>query len=138
MPQSGGTSTPAGKRQRPKPDPPKSGLGRDYSDSVPSNRMAMTSSLDTIQIAPRNPRATRTTDSWTGSGGDELELTLLGEDERAAAANGLDVEHDGHLHASRPAKEMSSKDKRAMVLLICLCEPCFRFQVPVYMLTWVE
>lgn len=73
--------------------------------------------LESIHVPPRTPRsAFGGTDT---SAEDEVELSLLNEDERRAAAAGDDVEKS----VSRP-KGMSSKDKRGMVLLIILCESC--------------
>lgn len=88
-------------------------------DSMPRNPkyVAVSSSLEleSIHVPPRTPRsAFGGTDA---SAEDEVELSLLNEDERRAAAAGDDVDKS----VSRP-KGMSSKDKRGMVLLIILCE----------------
>jgi hypothetical protein len=112
---------PARKRHQ-KPTFPGPGAGPSQVDlaegmSSKSNRMAMTSSLDTIHIAPRTPKLSRHS-PWNGTVDEtEVELSLLGEEERHAAANGLDDVED-----ELPLKrDVSSKDKRAMVLLVVLC-----------------
>lgn len=67
--------------------------------------------LDRVQMHPRTPKTPITFD--------EVELQLLGEDDRRQAALGLSDEfppvHD-------PKRPFSARDKRAMVLLIVLCE----------------
>ena len=50
---------------------------------------------------------------------DEVELALLGDEEREHAAMGLDIEEIDPHAVKHP---LSSKDKRAMVLLCVLCE----------------
>lgn len=76
----------------------------------------MTSSMDTVRVQPRTPR--RPTHDM-----EEVELTLLEEDERRQAAVG--VADDGPAMAGRPKPPMSAKDKRSMILLCVLCEsPC--------------
>ncbi|KAF7340056.1 GYF domain-containing protein [Mycena venus] len=52
-----------------------------------------------------------------GEAEDEVEMSLLGEEERRQAANGLDVEEQSDGHATH---SLSSEDKRAMVLLCVL------------------
>lgn len=48
---------------------------------------------------------------------DEVGMSLLREDERRQAANGLDVEEQ----SSPATHSLSNEDKRAMVLLCVLC-----------------
>lgn len=72
-----------------------------------------TSSMDTVRIQPRTPRqGARDTQ--------ELELTLLEEDEQRQAAVG--VSDGDSARTSRSTRPMSTKDKRSMGLLITLCE----------------
>ncbi|CAL1696730.1 unnamed protein product [Somion occarium] len=85
---------------------------------------AQTSSLESIRILPRTPKTPRSTHRWTSQDGeplDEVELSLLGEDERRQAAEGAslddELEHFTHAGAHKP---MSAKDKRAIILLVIL------------------
>lgn len=82
---------------------------------------AISSSLDSIHIPPRTPRSGRSYANGGMGSGDEVEMSLLTEDERRrAAADGLDD------HVSLKAKPaLSTKDKRAMALLIVLCMCAF-------------
>ena len=87
---------------------------------------AMVSSLDHIQIAPRTPKIPRTshTANGMGDGSHEIELSLLGDAERREAVRGLE-EHEVET-ARVPSwpdskRPFSSKDKKAMALLIVLC-----------------
>lgn len=75
--------------------------------------MAVTSSLNSIHITPRTPISSRV----IGIDGEEedVELSLLGEDERRQAAFGA----EGEGIDKRP---ISLKDKKAMALLCVLCE----------------
>ncbi|KII94436.1 hypothetical protein PLICRDRAFT_88660 [Plicaturopsis crispa FD-325 SS-3] len=82
------------------------------------NPGAVSSSLDSIQINPRTPKTARA--NWTGLEDDEnedVELSLLGEEERRQAAAGLDQEYGAPDDSKRP---LSAKDKKAMVLLSVL------------------
>src|ERR1700722_8163184 len=85
--------------------------------SIASTGAAM-SSLDTIFVSSRVPRVTQ---PWNGDTNEnDLELNLLTDDEQKGATNGLDiVSDDGVPKASR---RLSPKDRRAMMLLMCLCE----------------
>lgn len=49
---------------------------------------------------------------------DDLELSLMNGEERARAAEGFDDPSVGE----KKSKQLSSKDKRAMVLLVILCQ----------------
>ncbi|KZT22107.1 MFS general substrate transporter [Neolentinus lepideus HHB14362 ss-1] len=93
---------------------------------------AMASSMDTVQILPRTPITARTartvrdpedwpTDNETGN--DEVEMSLLGDEERRRAAigtNGLGADGLGVGEKSREGIPLSSKDKSGMALLILL------------------
>lgn len=68
--------------------------------------------MDTVRIQPRTPRLQHDTE--------EVELSLLGEDERRQAAFGAS-ENDS-ARAGRAKRPMSTKDKRSMGLLCILCE----------------
>ncbi|ELU35994.1 hypothetical protein AG1IA_09976 [Rhizoctonia solani AG-1 IA] len=54
-------------------------------------------------------------------GDEEVSMSLLGESERQAAAEGLEPEPEHHDEEKRLKAPMSSKDKAAMALLITLC-----------------
>ena len=50
-------------------------------------------------------------------------MSLLGEDERRQAAEGAALEDEmDHLSQGSTQKHMSAKDKRAVMLLVILCE----------------
>lgn len=92
-------------------------------------QVGMSSSLDQIHIAPRTPRATRSSygDSENGHLGDEVEMGLLGDEERRQAAQGLDDLDD--VRAKDAKTVVTSEDKKAMALLIVLCMyTCSAFQ----------
>ena len=83
----------------------------------------VSTSLDSVQVTPRTPRTARhdsddtDADYVVGSrSAEEVEMSLLGEDERRHADAGFadytDAKHKAPL---------SSEDKRAMVLLCTLC-----------------
>ena len=72
-----------------------------------------TSSMDTVRIQPRTPKQ-------GAHDTEEVELTLLEEDEQRQAAVG--VSDGGPTRAGRPKPPMSTKDKRSMGLLCILCE----------------
>lgn len=52
---------------------------------------------------------------------DEVELSLLGEEERRAAAAGLTLEEEEYLGQADGKKPFSARDKQAIVLLVILC-----------------
>jgi len=93
----------------------------------------VSTSLDSVHITPRTPRAVRPThadDSAEAgdfvSGGvdaEEVEMSLLGQDERRRARPGF-ADGDRHLHVTHKAP-LSPEDKRAMVLLCVLCTSPF-------------
>ena len=86
-----------------------------------SNRaQGTTSSMDTVRIQPRTPRQ-------GAHDTQEVELTLLGEDEQRQAAVG--VSNDDSAGLSRSARPMSTRDKRSMGLLITLCEFTCHYRV---------
>ncbi|KAF7320162.1 GYF domain-containing protein [Mycena kentingensis (nom. inval.)] len=74
---------------------------------------AISSSLSEMAASPRTAKHAHRT-SYDGE--DDVELSLLGEEERRQAANGLDVEDQ---RGSQP-HSLSNEDKRAMVLLCIL------------------
>lgn len=78
---------------------------------LPGLDMAVSSSLNNMHISPRTQRTQRNVDE------EDVELSLLGEDERYQAGRGLD---DGGNSVSK--QPISAKDKRAMVLLCILCK----------------
>ncbi|KAG8704399.1 hypothetical protein FRC09_003546 [Ceratobasidium sp. 395] len=69
---------------------------------------------------PRTPRTARANGRRTPEVGDEeVSMSLLGESEQRAAANGLEPDH-AHDEEKRLKAPMSAKDKAAMALLIIL------------------
>ncbi|KAI0294849.1 acetyl-coenzyme A transporter 1-domain-containing protein [Multifurca ochricompacta] len=86
----------------------------------------ISTSLDSIQITPRTPRSIRSSnanvdvDHSLGSRADteELEMSLLEEDERRRADAGF-ADENGRLEA-KPKAPLSLEDKRALVLLCIL------------------
>ena len=103
------------------PEPPKQVPSpQDMPNAYSSHEARGTSSsMDTVRIQPRTPRLQHDTE--------EVELSLLGEDERRQAAFG--VPENGSARASRPKRPMSTKDKRSMGLLCILCKfTCHRHQ----------
>ena len=71
-----------------------------------------TSSMDNVRIQPRTPRQ-------GPHDTEEVELTLLEEDEQRQAAFG--ASDDDSARGGRPKRPMSTKDKRSMGLLCILC-----------------
>ena len=69
--------------------------------------------MDTVRIQPRTPRQ-------GAHDTQEVELTLLEEDEQRQAAVG--ISNDNSTGTSRIKRPMSTRDKRSMGLLIILCE----------------
>jgi PAT family acetyl-CoA transporter-like MFS transporter 1 len=99
---------------------------------MPSSRQPLppgvSTSLDTLQVTPRTPRAVRPDYAHDGAdaenfvGGrdaEEVEMSLLPEDDRRRAQPGF-ADGNGHLEARHKAP-LSLEDKRAMVLLCVLC-----------------
>ncbi|KAF9787012.1 MFS general substrate transporter [Thelephora terrestris] len=70
------------------------------------------SSMDNVRIQPRTPRQ--------GMHDTELELTLLEEDEQRQASVGVLNDDGDSTRTPRPKRAMSTKDQRAMSLLITL------------------
>jgi PAT family acetyl-CoA transporter-like MFS transporter 1 len=87
--------------------------------------MAVTSGLNAIHIAPRTPRTSKPP-QWNGVEEDdtqEVELSLLDEEERLQAARGLgQTEEQGYVGGPDSKHPLSAKDQRGMALLIILCE----------------
>jgi PAT family acetyl-CoA transporter-like MFS transporter 1 len=80
--------------------------------------MAVSSSLESIFISPRTPKTPRIAQNGDADS-DEVELALLGDEERERAAVGVDSDGIDTHTTKRP---LSTKDKKAMVLLCVLCE----------------
>jgi hypothetical protein len=77
-----------------------------------SSRHAMTTSLEGTPVVPRFSHATED---------DDVNIELLTEEDRVRAARGTgeSLEELGGARSKRP---LSTRDKRAMALLILLCE----------------
>ncbi|RPD58451.1 MFS general substrate transporter [Lentinus tigrinus ALCF2SS1-6] len=92
------------------------------SDSMPPRAIA--TSLDSIEVVPRTPVTARrgySHDPRTPDGVNEVELSLLGEEERHAAASDLTLdEEQAYLAQADGKRPMSARDKQAIVLLIIL------------------
>ncbi|KAJ3526030.1 hypothetical protein NM688_g8313 [Phlebia brevispora] len=116
---------PRRRRKSPKP-PPDSSPSEE--EGMPRSPRAQSTSLESIHIQPRTPktaavRVNGDVPGWTAgeaSGVEEVELSLLGEDERREAANGLTLEEEQEYLAQSEKRPMSVKDKRAIALLIVL------------------
>jgi MFS transporter, PAT family, solute carrier family 33 (acetyl-CoA transportor), member 1 len=94
-------------------------------EDMPTARpMAVSSGLNAIHIAPRTPRISKL--QWNGVEEDdtqEVELSLLDEEERLQAARGLgQTEEQGYVGGLDSKHPLSAKDQRGMALLIVLCE----------------
>lgn len=74
------------------------------------------SSLERIQADARSPRSRSGADYPRDENEDEVEMRLLGNEQRDTLLAEADEDKD------RSAKPMSTKDKRAMTLLIILCK----------------
>ncbi|KAF8912933.1 acetyl-coenzyme A transporter 1-domain-containing protein [Gymnopilus junonius] len=85
--------------------------------------MAVTSSLNSIHISPRTPRTPRIPRPDVGDEeeGDDVELSLLNEDERLRSARDFQ-DHEPSLLKVEDASKLpiSAKDKRGMALLCVL------------------
>ncbi|KAJ4473901.1 hypothetical protein J3R30DRAFT_3406733 [Lentinula aciculospora] len=105
------------RKNRAKASSPRSSSPDISSEPMPKGHKypALSSSveLEGIQIRPRTPRTAL--HSENGDAVDEVELSLLNEDERRAAAAS-----DTDLPSSRTKAGVSTKDKRGMALLIVL------------------
>jgi hypothetical protein len=85
----------------------------------------VSTSLDSVQITPRTPRAVRPKyadgfDSLVAGDVEEVEMSLLSGDERNENGFTNGDEYD-YLEDKRKASVISPEDKRAMVLLCVLC-----------------
>jgi PAT family acetyl-CoA transporter-like MFS transporter 1 len=81
--------------------------------------MAVTSSLNSIHISPRTPKTPRPN---TGDEQEDVELTLLNEEERLRSARAFHDDDNSMVSAEDVSKRpISAKDKRGMVLLCVLC-----------------
>jgi len=83
----------------------------DMSPLPPFPKKVVPSSLDSIRILPR-------AHAGSSAESEDVELSLLSEEERASA--GLDDDVQTHVYAARTTA-ISSRDKKAMTLLIILC-----------------
>ncbi|KAJ6574665.1 MFS general substrate transporter [Mycena capillaripes] len=96
-------------------NPPRNGHLTLKDERMQVDSHAVSSSFSSVAVSPRTPNFSHRMGP-NGEHEDEVGLSLLGEDERRQAANGLDVEEQsGH-----PAHSLTSEDKRAMVLLCVL------------------
>ncbi|OBZ78994.1 hypothetical protein A0H81_00307 [Grifola frondosa] len=94
-------------------------------EEMPHRLGALTTSLESIEILPRTPRTPRRSRAGRRTEDDEpvdeVELSLLGEDERRDAAADLTLQEEReYLSLAGGKRPISSRDKRAMVLLIVL------------------
>ncbi|TFK36781.1 acetyl-coenzyme A transporter 1-domain-containing protein [Crucibulum laeve] len=80
--------------------------------------MAVSSSLSSIHISPRTPKTPRA--ERLEDGEEDVELELLGEDERYRATQDLDGTDGQAMEAATSKQPISAKDKRSMVLLCVL------------------
>ena len=82
--------------------------------------MAVSSSLNSIRITPRTPKTPR---SEMRDGDDDLELSLLNDEERIRSARDFGDDSSSVTESETDLKKpISAKDKRQMVLLCVLCE----------------
>lgn len=99
------------------------------SDPMPRTPRAHATSLETIEVLPRTPITSRTPRrgyaAWSADEdghAEEVELSLLGEEDRRQAASDLTLEEEqAYLSQADGKRPFSSRDKRAIVLLIILC-----------------
>ncbi|EKM60709.1 uncharacterized protein PHACADRAFT_246782 [Phanerochaete carnosa HHB-10118-sp] len=90
------------------------------------NPRGTTTSLESISIQPRTPKTPHSSqriNGWTPRDGepiDEMEMSLLNEEERRQAENGLSVEEEQEYLSPGEKKPMSATDKRALGLLTIL------------------
>ena len=99
-------------------------------DSMLPSAHAHATSLQSIEILPRTPRtpatARRGRAHASDDADDEVELSLLSESDRRAAASDMTLEEEqAYLSQADVKKAISSRDKRAMVLLTILCASPF-------------
>jgi hypothetical protein len=85
----------------------------------------ISTSLDSVQITPRTPRAVRpkyaeVDDSLIGGDEEDVEMSLLSGDERSRAEAGF-TNGNGYLEDKHKSPIISPEDKRAMALLCVLC-----------------
>jgi hypothetical protein len=87
----------------------------------PAPSPGLSTSLNSVQITPRTPRFVRSKDAEViGEDAEEVEMSLLSEDERSRAERGF-TNGDGYLENKHKPSIISLEDKRAMVLLCVLC-----------------
>src|SRR6266545_581919 len=82
--------------------------------------VAVTSSLNSIRITPRTPKTPRPT---MRDEDDDVELSLLNEEERLRSATDFGDDASSIAESDTDVKKpISANDKRQMVLLCVLCE----------------
>ena len=82
--------------------------------------VAVTSSLNSIRITPRTPKTPRLT---MRDEDDDVELSLLNEEERLRSATDFEDDDSSIAESDSDVKKpISANDKRQMVLLCVLCE----------------
>ncbi|KAJ7022070.1 acetyl-coenzyme A transporter 1-domain-containing protein [Mycena alexandri] len=96
-------------------NPSRNGNVKDKERMQADSSAAVSSSFNSISVSPRTPKHSHRM-GHDDDGADDVELHLLGEDERREAANGMDVEEQ----ATESTHPLSREDKRAMVLLCVL------------------
>lgn len=123
------TTTPSHKprRRRQKIGEPAASVPSSDQEGMPRSPRGQTTSLESISIQPRTPKTSRSNGDpfWhaeEADPSDEVELSLLGDDERLQAAQGMSLEEE-QVYSTHPEKRpMSTKDKRAIALLVILCD----------------
>ena len=115
------------RRRQPKKLTPSS----DETQHMLSPSHAHATSLQSIEILPRTPKtpgAVRRGHGRPSDDVDNVELSLLSESDRRAAAEDLSLdEEQEYLAQAEASKSVSSRDRQAMVLLTILCAsslPC--------------
>ena len=79
-------------------------------------------SLQSIEIQPRTPVSSARRHGRASDDVDDVELSLLSETDRRAAAADLSLqEEQDYLAQAHTKKSVSARDKQAMVLLTILC-----------------
>lgn len=87
------------------------------------SKVSKSSSLDTVRIIPRAQKTPNAAmKEWDASDENDVELSLLDANERHEASNGFVVAEEDYGGDPESRRPLSSKDKRAMVLLVFLCE----------------
>ncbi|KAK7064621.1 GYF domain-containing protein [Favolaschia claudopus] len=87
-------------------------------ERMPVDTHAVSSSMSGITVSPRTPNFTHRM-GHEDDAEDEVEMSLLREEERRQAANGLDAEEQLG-HTTTTTHSLSNEDQKAMVLLCIL------------------